>query len=299
MTPTQRFEGVLAVLVTPLLEDETVDEGALRQLVRRVLRGGVHGIVVLGSAGEFAVLSDAEKKRAIAAVVDEAGGRVPIIAGTGEPGTRRAVAMTQIAAVLGADGAMVVPPFYYRSSQEAVLRHYRTLAAEGGLPIILYNIPGLTKVSLDLETVQTLADEPGIVGIKDSSGNLRGFQRLASAVASERFSVMTGSDDLLFAATVAGGTGSISPGANVAPEWFVGLWQAMKRGEWSSAWEIQRQIHALHLGIGYGSFPAGIKCALCALGIGNGMMATPNLAVTGDEAQAIRLALVNLGLLTS
>ena len=298
MTPTQRFEGVLAVLVTPLLEDETVDEGALRELVRRVLRGGVHGIVVLGSAGEFAVLSDTQKRRAITTVVDEVAGRVPIIAGTGEAGTRRAVAMTQLAASLGADGALVVPPYYYVPNREAVLRYYRTVASEGGLPIMLYNIPVFTKVSLDLPTVQALAEEPGIVGIKDSSGSLGNFQRLAATVGSERFSVVTGSDDLLLAASVAGGDGCISPGANAAPEWFVGLWQAMKEQNWSEARKLQRQIHALHRGIGYGTFPAGVKGALRALGIGNGMMAAPNVAVSDDEAQAIRLALVNLGLLT-
>jgi 4-hydroxy-tetrahydrodipicolinate synthase len=291
------LEGVLPVLITPLCEDETVDEGALRALVRRVLSAHVHGVVVLGSAGEFAALTDDQKRNVIAIAADEVGGRVPLIVGTGEPGTTRAVRMTQVAKNMGADAALVVPPYYYRPDTDAVLRYYRTVASEGGLPILLYNIPFFTKVSLGLEMVQALAEEPGIVGIKDSSGNLRTFQRLTSTVKSERFSVVTGSDGMLFAQTVAGGDGCISPGANLAPEWFVGLWEAMRDDRWADAWALQQRIQALHRGIGYGAFPAGIKGALSLLGIGRNVMAAPNVPVTDGQLEAIGATLRECGLL--
>jgi 4-hydroxy-tetrahydrodipicolinate synthase len=296
MTEPKRLEGVLVVLVTPLCEDETVDEDALRKLVRRVLAAGVHGVVALGSASEFAVLADDQKGRVIATVVDEVGGRVPVIVGTGEPGTKRAVAMTQEAKRLGADAALVVPPYYYSPNHEAILRYYRSVASEGGLPILLYNIPFFTKVALELDVVRELAEDPGIVGIKDSSGNLRHFQRLTS-IRSDTFSVVTGSDSLLFAQTVAGGDGCISPGANLVPDWFVRLWEAMGNDRWPEAWELQKRIQSLHQGIGLGTFPAGIKGALSLLGIGKRIVGAPNAPVTDEQLATIKAALEESGLL--
>ena len=139
MTKLRRLAGVLPVLVTPLHHNETVDEGALRRLVRRVLSAHVHGIVVLGSAGEFAALTDGAKRQAVSVTIDEVAGRVLVIAGTGAPGTLRAVQRTREAASLGADAALVVPPYYFRCDKGAVLRHYHTVAAAGGIPILLYN----------------------------------------------------------------------------------------------------------------------------------------------------------------
>jgi 4-hydroxy-tetrahydrodipicolinate synthase len=302
MFAPRRFAGVLPVLVTPLLSgvraaDESVDEPAYRKLIQRVLAANAHGVVVLGTAGEFAVLRDEQKKRALSIAIDEVAGRVPVIAGTGEPGTRRAVAMTCLAKKLGADCALVVPPYYYLVDQQAVIRHYRAVASESGLPVLLYNIPFFTKVNLEPETVAALAEEPGIAGIKDSSGNLRYFQRLCQTVKSEQFTVVTGSDDMLFAQLVAGGDGCISPGANVVPHWFMQLWNAMQENRWQEAWAMQQRIQAMHRGIGYGTFPAGIKAALSLLGIGNGLLAAPNLAVTEQQREAIAVALRELSLL--
>jgi len=296
MYAAKRFEGVLPVLVTPLLEDESVDEPAYRKLVQRVLAAKAHGVVVLGTAGEFAVLGDEQKKRALSIAIEEVAGRVPVIAGTGEPGTRRAVEMTCLARKMGADGALVVPPYYYMPDQQAVIRHYRAVASEGGLGILLYNIPFFTKVNLEPDTVAALAAEPGIAGIKDSSANLRYFQRLCQTVKSEQFSVITGSDDMLFSQLVAGGDGCISPGANVVPHWFVQLWEAMRQHRWQEAWTIQERIQTMHRGIGYGTFPAGIKAALSLMGIGNGLLAAPNLPVTEQQRESIRVALDALGL---
>jgi 4-hydroxy-tetrahydrodipicolinate synthase len=297
MSEMKRFAGVLPVLVTPLLADETVDEAGLRALVRRVLSADVQGLVVLGSAGEFAALTGGQKRRVISIAVDEVAGRVPVIAGTGEPATQRAVTMTQTAARLGAAGALVVPPYYYRPDRDAMLRHYRTVAAEGGIPILLYNIPYFTKVALDLEVVQALAGEPEIVGIKDSSGNLRAFQQLTDTVKADDFVVLTGSDGLLFSQTIAGGDGCISPGANLAPRWFVSLLDAIHAGRWTEAWAIQQRIQALHRGIGYGTFPASIKGALYVLGIGQNVMAAPNVPVAGPQLKAIETTLRTLDLL--
>ena len=296
MPSTKRFRGVNVVLTTPLDADERIDESALRKQLRRVLTGGVHGVVVLGSAGEFAALRDEEKRRAISITVDEVAGRVPVIAGTGEPGTRRAVAMTQQAKDLGADAALVVPPFYFRCNSEATARHYRTVAVEGGLPVLLYNIPGLTKVDIPVEVVIELVGEPNIAGIKDSSGSLRNFRRLTTAIDSDEFTIVTGSDDFFFHTLIAGGDGCVSPGSNVVPDWFVGVWDAFQANKWSEAWGIQERIEAMHSGIGHGGFPAGIKGAMSVLGIGTPRLAAPSAAVTQEQLAAIEVSLKGLGI---
>jgi 4-hydroxy-tetrahydrodipicolinate synthase len=171
------------------------------------------------------------------------------------------------------------------------------VAREGGLPVMLYNIPVFTKVALEVDVVRELVEEPGIVGIKDSSGSVRNYERLVATVKSPEFTVVTGSDSLLFIETLAGGDGCVSPGANVAPQWFVALWDAMQEGRWKEAWDFQQRIQAMHRGIGYGTFPAGIKGALSLLGIGQPTLAAPNLAVTDEQLAAIRAALSELGLL--
>jgi 4-hydroxy-tetrahydrodipicolinate synthase len=297
MGETKRLRGVMAVLVTPLTENESLDEGAWRKLIRRVIEGGSHAVVVLGTAGEFAALRDDEKRRALRIAVEEVHGRVPLIAGAGEPGTRRAVARTQEAAELGADAAMVVPPYYYPCDQAAVLAHYRAVAADGGLPVILYNIPQFTKVPLEVETVATLAQEPGIVGIKDSSGNLAGYQQLVTQAQSETFSVITGSDHLVFASLAFGGDGVIGTGLNLAPHWFVQLWEAVHAGRWEEARALQMRISAMHAGIAYGDFPASIKGALSLMGIGNGLVAAPRRSATAAERERIAASLREMGLL--
>ncbi len=289
--------GMMAVLMTPFTENESVDEPALRQLIERVIAGGVHAVVALGTAGEFAAVADDDKRRVLSITVEQVAGRVPVIAGTGEPGTRRAVARTQEAARLGAQAALVVPPYYYPCSQAAVLAHYKALAAEGGLPIILYNIPQFTKVPIAVESVAELATIPGIGGIKDSSGDQVNTQSIIAAARSEGFRVITGSDHLIYASLAYGGDGCIGTGMNVAPEWFVSLWDAAADGRWEEAMGWQKKITDMQRSISYGDFPTGIKSALSLLGIGTPIVAAPRRSTTPEERLKIAEALRQLGLL--
>jgi 4-hydroxy-tetrahydrodipicolinate synthase len=291
-----RLEGIWPALATPLNEDESVDRVAVRKLVRRVLDAGVHGVVVLGTAGEFAPLSDDAKAAAIETVVSEVAGQVPVIAGTGEPGTRRAIETTRAAARLGADAAMVVPPYYLGQRPDAVLRHYRCLIDEGGLPIVLYNIPSCTKVMLELEGVAELARDPAAIGLKDSSGNFGFFSNLL-ACRSEGFGVVTGSDRLLFASLVVGGDGSIGPTANVAPAWFVDLWDAVRAGRLDEARELQGRIAALGRIYRPGGFHQGLKGALACLGVCGPAVTAPMVALDEGQMGQVRQVLEELGLL--
>jgi len=289
--------GMLAVLMTPFTEQEAVDEAALRRLIDRVIAGGVHGVVALGTGGEFAAVSDDDKRRVLAVTVEQVAGRVPVIAGTGEPGTRRAVARCQEAAQLGAQAALVVPPYYYPCNQEAVRIHYRTLAAEGGLPIILYNIPQFTKVPLAVDTVVELAAVPGIAGIKDSSGDQVNTQNLINAVGGGSFRIITGSDHLIAATLAYGGDGCIGTGMNIAPGWFVNLWEAAQAGRWEEAIAWQKRITEMHRLLGVADFPAGIKAALSLLGIGSPRIAAPRRSTTDAGLASIKQGLLQLGLL--
>jgi 4-hydroxy-tetrahydrodipicolinate synthase len=290
--------GMMAVLMTPFTDAETIDEPALRRLIDRVIAGGVHAVVALGTAGEFAAVADDDKRRVLAITVEQVAGRVPVIAGTGEPGTRRAVARTQEAARLGAQAALVVPPYYYPCNQQAVLVHYRALAADGGLPVILYNIPQFTKVPIAVETVAELAAVPGIAGIKDSSGDQVNTQSMINAVGGGSFRVITGSDHLIYASLAYGGDGCIGTGMNLAPRWFVDLWEAAAAGRWEEAMACQKRITDMQRSISYGDFPAGIKASLSLMGIGTPRVAAPRRGVTTDEMVKIKLSLSRLGLLT-
>ncbi len=296
MAMLERFSGIYPALATPLNEDETIDEAGYRRLLRRVLDAGVHGVVVLGSAGEFTALSDDQKERAIAIVVSEVAGQVPVIAGTGEPGTRRAVAMTRRAAQLGADAAMVVPPYYNPLNNAGVVAHYRALVQAGDLPVVLYNIPGCTKVTIDLDVACELAVEPGIIGIKDSGGNFGYFQSLVQRLPAG-FTVVTGSDNLLFASLAVGGSGSIGPGANVAPQWFVALWNAAREGRTEEAWEIERRILTMSGIYRHGGFHPGLKGALACLGVCKPIVAAPQSAPSEPQLKAIGDLLAEVGLL--
>ena len=290
-----RLEGIWPALATPLNADETVDRAALRRLVRRVLDGGVHGVVVLGSAGEFAALADDAKSAAIETVVAEVAGQVPVIAGTGEPGTRRAVETTRTAARLGADAAMVVPPYYYGQPPDAVLRHYRALIELAGLPIVLYNIPGCTKVMLEQQGVAELAQDPAVIGLKDSSGNF-GFFSSVLAYRSESFGVVTGSDRLLFASLMVGGDGSIGPTTNIAPHWFVQLWDSVRAGRLDEARDVQQKIAALGQVYRPGGFHQGLKGALACLGVCSPIVSAPMVALDEDQMAQVKQTLVDLGL---
>jgi 4-hydroxy-tetrahydrodipicolinate synthase len=191
---------------------------------------------------------------------------------------------------------MVVPPYYLGQKPDAVLRHYRALIDEGGLPIVLYNIPGCTKVMLELEGVAELARDPAVIGIKDSSGNF-GFFTSVLDCRSEGFGVVTGSDRLLFASLVVGGDGSIGPTANVAPAWFVGLWDAVRAGRLDEARALQARIAALGRIYRPGGFHQGLKGALACLGVCGPAVTAPMRALDEDQRAQVARALGEAGLL--
>lgn len=286
------LEGISPPLVTPLLADGELDEAGLRRLVDYVVAGGVHGIVVLGSSGEAALLLPEVRRRVVEVAIEQANGRVPVVVGTGEPGTALAVESTRFAKQAGAAGAIVVPPFYYPHDQEAVKRHYRTLRERVDLPLLAYHIPGMTKVPIEAETLLELAGDGTLVGMKDSAGSFAYYQRVVDGTrGNAKFAALQGSDQFLFAGLHYGGDGAISVISQVAPKVMVALYDAARAGDWERARALHGQWQRVSTAMGPGWIPA-VKGAFSALGICGPHVAAPNATWAEEKLAAQRTRVV-------
>jgi 4-hydroxy-tetrahydrodipicolinate synthase len=290
-------KGILPALVTPFTKDgREVDEGQLRKLVNSCIEQGVSGVVPCGTTGEFVNLSVAEKRRVIDVVIDEVGGRVAVVAGTGASGTDEALEMTVYARDAGADAALVVTPFYLKPTDRGVYEHFYTIATEAGLPIILYNIPQCTGVWLTWQMVEDLADVDNVVGLKDSSGELRYMFAVLEKVR-DKINVMCGYDEVVLGALAAGASGAILASANVIPDVWVEVYNLVKKGGLAKAREVQFGVQKLARIIAR-SGVVGTKEALNMMGLRVGPVRRP-LSVGGEltyEArEELRIELEKLG----
>jgi 4-hydroxy-tetrahydrodipicolinate synthase len=298
MFKIEELAGVLPALASPLKQEGTVDEPGVARLVEHVIEGGVSGLVPLGSTGETASLNETARRTMLACVVEAARGRVPVICGVAQSHLAAARAEVEAAAGLGADATLVAPPFYYLIDQPTVLAFYRKLAEKSQLPILLYNIPQLTKVVAEPATVATLAHEGTIVGIKDSSRDFEYFEGVCIATRDIRtFRVFTGSDTMLLPSLAMGGAGTICGAANVAPRWVVQIYEDFRRGDLDSARSNQDMLYELVLALRGGVFPAAIKSALHLQGICDPWLAAPVAALNERSEGQLRERLEDWGLL--
>ena len=289
--------GVLPALATPLLQDGTVDEAGVGRLVEHVLAGGVSGMLALGSTGESASLDEAARRAMLAATIQANAGRVPVICGVAQSHLAAAQFEVAAAAALGADAALVTPPFYYPMDQTSVLAFFRAVARRSSIPILLYNIPQFTKVVAEPETVAKLASEGTLAGIKDSSRNFEYFELVRAAPRDvPHFRVFTGSDTMLLVSLVMGGAGTICGAANVAPAWVVRIYDAFRRGDLEAAREQQDHLTALVMELRGGVFPAAIKAALDLQGICGPWPAKPGTPLAEGPRSELRHRLVEWGL---
>lgn len=254
------FSGSIPALVTPF-RDGAFDEDAFRRFVDWQIAEGSNGLVPCGTTGESPTLSYEEHYRVIAVCVEQAAGRVPVIAGCGSNDTATAVRHMQFAQSVGADAALVVVPYYNKPSQKGLYAHFAHLAEKSDLPIILYNVPGRTVADLLPETAARLAEIPSIVGIKDASGDLA---RVASHLldCGLDFCQLSGNDDMAVAFNAAGGVGCISVSANVAPRLCAQLQAATRSGDREAAIDINNKLQLLHLALFSDSSPGPAKYAL-------------------------------------
>ncbi|MFA0733559.1 MAG: hypothetical protein OGMRLDGQ_000059 [Candidatus Fervidibacter sp.] len=292
-----QFSGIIPPVVTPLDEIERVDEGAMRALVRHLIQSGVHGIFVLGSTGEFAHLTDDEKRRAIDVVVSEVNGEVPVLVGVTEAGTKRSIFWAKEAQRFGANGVVAAPPFYYRLSDAEIENHYRALSSECELPILIYHIPSTTKVRFSLELIERLAEAPNIVGIKDSTGDLPFVLNLVDQMNGRNFLVFQGHDALLAPTLLYGAHGGINSSANLVPSWFVALYDAARRGEATSALAWQRKINELVRLLETMTFLPALKMSLHLKGLIRPFISAPFLPLPESQRENLLTVLKGMGVI--
>ncbi len=290
-----QFGGIIPPVVTPLDENERVDEGAMRAVVRNLIQSGVQGIFVLGSTGEFAHLTDDEKRRAIEVVVSEVNGKVPVLVGVTESGTKRSIFWTKEAQRFGANGVVAAPPFYYPLSEAEIENHYRALASECELPILLYHIPSTTKVRFSLNLIERLAEAPNIVGIKDSTGDLPFVLNLIDQISERNFLVFQGHDELLAPTLLYGAHGGINSSANLVPSWFVALYDAAKKGETALAFAWQRKINELIRYLEKMPFLSALKMALHLKGLIRPFISAPFIPFPENRKEEILGSLKDMG----
>ncbi|MFN2378251.1 MAG: 4-hydroxy-tetrahydrodipicolinate synthase [Candidatus Binatia bacterium] len=259
------FRGTYTALVTPFRGDE-LDEGAFRALIDEQVEAGVEGIVPCGSTGESATLSHEEHERLIGIAIDEAKGRVKVIAGTGSNNTREACRLTRAAADAGADGALLISPYYNKPTQHGHVEHYKAVAAAAAdLPLILYNIPGRTGMNMAVETVARLAEVKNIVGIKDASGSVDqwlGMRRLCGP----DFCLLAGDDAATLPMMAIGGHGVISVITNLIPARFKAMVDAAAAGDFATARDIQLDVYPLLQSLFLEVNPIPAKAALAMMG---------------------------------
>ena len=257
------FKGVITALITPL-RDGKVDEPAFVHLLERQIAAGVHGVVPMGTTGESATLHPDEHKRVVELCVSTAAGRVRVIAGAGASATDKAIEFARHAKTAGADGALIVTPYYNRPSQEGLALHFEAVADAVQIPILLYNVPGRTGVDLANETVARLAAHANIVGIKDATADMSRVSWMRATI-SGQFDLIAGDDSSYLGYAAHGGHGVISVTSNVAPEGMVALHDAIQAGDLESARLWQDRLIGLHKALFLDNSPSPAKYALSRL----------------------------------
>jgi len=289
------FEGVLTALVTPF-RDGGVDERALEQLVEQQVAAGVDGLVPCGSTGEAATLSHAEHRRVIEVVVAAARGRVKVLAGTGSNSTREAVALTRHAKEAGADGALLISPYYVKPTPEGIVQHFTTIARETAFPLVIYNIPGRTASNILPPTMARLAEVEQVVGVKESSGDLHQVaQLLAGAPAG--FRLLSGDDWATLPILAMGGAGVVSVASNLVPGDVVELLRAFRAGDLARARDVYYRLLPLYDALFCETNPIPVKTALALRGGLLDELRLPLTPMSQPNRERLQLAMKEYGLL--
>ncbi len=290
------FQGSMVALVTPMADDGQVDYTALEKLVQWHVTEGTDAIVAVGTTGESATLETAEHMRVLDCCLRAAGGRIPVIAGTGSNSTAHAVALTRLAQVRGAAAALAVVPYYNKPTQEGLYRHYCAIAEAVSLPVILYNVPSRTVADLLPETVERLAPIPNIIGIKEASGILERLDELRRRCG-EDFLLLSGDDATAMEFMLQGGKGVISVTANVAPKLMHAMCAAARAGDRKKAEILNQRLATLHTHLFLESNPIPVKWALAQMGRIPAGIRLPLTPLAAAHHASLRAALRSVGAL--
>jgi 4-hydroxy-tetrahydrodipicolinate synthase len=289
------ISGSIVAIVTPMHEDGSLDLAGMRRLVDFHVQEGTDAIVVVGTTGESPTVNVEEHQELIRTVVAQAGGRIPVIAGTGANSTAEAVELTKFAKAAGADAALSVVPYYNKPTQEGLYQHFRTVAEAVDMPVILYNVPGRTVADLGNETALRLAQIPNVVGIKDATGNIdRGSELIARAPAG--FSVYSGDDSSACALMLLGAQGNVSVVANVAPRLMHEMCAAALAGDLAKARELNFRLLGLNRQLFCEANPIPVKWACQQLGLIGPGVRLPLTTLSVEYHERVRVALRQAGL---
>ncbi|KFN47582.1 4-hydroxy-tetrahydrodipicolinate synthase [Arenimonas metalli] len=287
------LSGSITALATPFTAAGDLDLDAWARLLDAQLAGGSHGIVVAGSTGEAAALTDDEFMTLLRTAVARVGGRMKVLAGTGQSNTAKTIAQTRLARDGGADAALVVTPPYVRPTQAGLVAHYQAVAAQGGLPVVLYNVPGRTGCDLLPETVAQLCRHPGIIGLKEARGDEARWNALYP-LAGEDFALLSGDDPTFVRAMLGGADGVISVASNVLPRAFARLCALAAAGEADAARALDARLQPVYDFTGIESNPIPVKALLARQGIGHGLrlpllpLSAPHAALADQMAALCR-----------
>lgn len=286
------IKGIIPPIITPMNEDESINETELRNQVNRQIEAGVHGLFPFGTNGEGYILSEQEKEQVLRIVIEETNGRVPVYAGTGCISTRDTIRQSQMAKSLGADILSIITPSFAAASQNELYEHYKTVAEAVDMPIVLYNIPARTGNALAPATVAKLAKIDNIVGAKDSSGNFDNMlQYIEQTRDVEGFAVLSGNDSLILWNLLAGGAGGIAGCANVYPKNMASIYDKFIAGDLEGARQAQDAIRSFRNCFKYGNPNTIVKTAVGLLGYPVGKCRAPFNQVPEEGIEAIRRVL--------
>jgi len=298
------FRGIFPPMITPLRDRDALDLDGLERLVEHLIAGGVHGLFALGTTGEAPSLSHRVRHELVAQTLKIARRRVPVLVGITDTSFTESIELARTCADLGAAAVVTAPPYYFPAGQPELCEYLDDLAAELPLPLFLYNMPSMTKVSLELPTVQHAMQNAKVIGIKDSSGDMINLHRLVelSRQRPDDWSVLIGPEELTAEAVMLGAHGGINGGANVHPRLYVQLYEAAVAGDLPRVRELQRRVLELAgqlytVGRHRSSLIKGVKCALNLLGICADTMAEPFRSFREPERAIVRQRLQTLGLM--
>jgi 4-hydroxy-tetrahydrodipicolinate synthase len=290
----KRIEGSLVAIVTPMLEDGKLDMTRFKSLIDFHIAEGTDGIVVVGTTGESPTVDFDEHKELIRVAVEHAAGRIPIVAGTGANSTAEAIELAESAKKAGADASLSVVPYYNKPTQEGLYRHFRTIAEKVDFPQIVYNVPGRTVADLQNDTVMRLTQVPGIVGIKDATGNIERCTDLLKR-APQNFAVYSGDDVTCLALILLGGHGVISVTANVAPRLMHEMCKAALAGDVAKAREINFQLLGLNTKLFVEANPIPVKWAMAQMGLIDAGVRLPLTPLSAHCHETVREAMRQAG----
>jgi 4-hydroxy-tetrahydrodipicolinate synthase len=289
------FEGVLPAIITPFKRNSamSLDIAGLERNIEFLLSRGIHGIVPCGSTGESATLTFEEHEKVIGVTVDTINGKIPVLAGTGSNNTAEAIKLTKAAKDTGADGVLVISPYYNKPNRAGLIKHYTKLA-DLDIPVVVYNVPGRTGQNLEPDLIAELAQHPNIVGLKEASGNIGQISRIIEDTQDEDFAVISGDDNITLPILALGGAGVISVAANVDPKRMVEMYEAMQCCDYQKALVLHYAMSPLFRSMFIDTNPIPVKKAVELIGLAGGPVRLPLDELDAKKTEQLRKALSSL-----